>query len=204
VIYHGVDVDHFRPEKRIPNLPGLRKRLEQRSGSFIALYVGDLRKGGECAIRAVAESPSVTLVCLSRSKPGPYRALAEELGIADRVRFEPASSDVDHYYAAADCFLFPTSYDAFGMVISEAMAMGLPVITTTEAGAAEWIEDGVSGLLVDTPDDHTQFASHIQTLKSDKQLCRRMSLAARAIAEDHAWDSVAAATLDVYQQAALA
>jgi UDP-glucose:(heptosyl)LPS alpha-1,3-glucosyltransferase len=202
VIYHGVDIDHFRPAKYIPCLPALRTRLERQTGNFIALYIGDLRKGGECAIRAVAECASVTLVCVSRSRPGPYRALTEELGIADRVCLEPASSNVDHYYAAADCFLFPTSYDAFGMVISEAMAMGLPVITTTEAGAAEWIEEGVSGLLVAKPDDHSTFARHIRMLRSDKQLCTRISRAARAVAEEHAWDAVAAATLNVYQTAA--
>ena len=58
---------------------------------------------------------------------------------------EPATHTVERYYAAADVFVFPTPYDAFGMVLTEAMACGLPVITTTAAGAAELVAHGQIG-----------------------------------------------------------
>ena len=74
-----------------------------------------------------------------------YQTLIREAGAADRIHLTPAASQVERYYAAADLFLFPTFYDAFGLVVTEALASGLPVVCSREAGAAELIEDGLRG-----------------------------------------------------------
>jgi heptosyltransferase-3 len=81
----------------------------------------------------------------ARQAPRALRGAARALGIAARVRFVGAVSDVRPYYAAADAFALVTLYDPQPNAVLEAMACALPVITTPRCGAAELLEDGVSG-----------------------------------------------------------
>jgi UDP-glucose:(heptosyl)LPS alpha-1,3-glucosyltransferase len=201
VIHHGVDLATFSPARRAEHRLPLRRALGLDDGTFAALLVGDLRRGGRRAIEAVARTADVYLVVVSRSDPAPYRAYAEELGIGARVRFEPPTSSIERYYAAADAFLFPTPYDAFGMVISEAMAAGLSVVTTRRAGAAELITHGVDGFLVDGPEDVAAMAGHLATLAGSRALREQVGAAARARCERQGWDDVARRTLQVYRRA---
>ncbi len=98
-----------------------------RTPTLLYLFVGDLRKGFAQAIAALAEAPG-RLVGVSRTDPAEMLALAGELGVIDRVTRRASQPTISsEYYAAADTFVFPTPYDAFGMVITEAMACGLPV-----------------------------------------------------------------------------
>ena len=201
VIHHGVDLATFSPANRARYRAPLRADLGLADDALAALFVGDLRRGGRRALEALARTRDARLVVVSRSDPAPYRAYAGELGIAGRVRFEPPTDAVERYYAAADAFLFPTPYDAFGMVISEAMAAGLPVVTTRCAGAAELITDGIDGLLVDAPEDVGRMAAHLDALAGDRALAARIGDAARARCERQGWDEVARRTLAVYRRA---
>ena len=143
------------------------------------------------AMRAVARTAGVNMVAVTRSDPGPYARIAEALGIVDRTWFVPATANIEPYYAAADAFLFPTFYDAFGLVAAEAMAAGLPVITSRAAGAAELIEHGEDGWLTADPWDPDQIADGLRALATDIGLRERMGTAARSKIEAYTWDRTA-------------
>jgi UDP-glucose:(heptosyl)LPS alpha-1,3-glucosyltransferase len=198
VIPHGVDQGQFNPAVRTRYRRAVRAELDIGADVPLFLYVGDLRKGIEPAIRALASVPGAWLAGVSRTDPAPYRALAQACGVADRLRLLPATDRIERYYGAADAFVLPTPYDAFGMVITEAMACGLPVITTPLAGAAELLTDGVHGWLVASPNDVEPLARAMRTLASDAAARERMGRAAAELMRTHTWDSVAERTLAVY------
>ena len=200
VVYHGTDTVTFHPDNRPRYRASVRASLGIHDDRFIALYVGDMKKGVVAAIQAIARTPGTTLVVLSASDPEPYRAVTELEGVANRVRFHRHSKTVERFFAAADAFVFPTVYDPYGLVISEAMASGLPVITSPTAGAAELIEHGTDGLLSETPWDVKSIASHLANLRDDEALRERMGVAARSKIEPYSWDRTAVQTLEVYRE----
>src|SRR4030095_7675249 len=81
-----------------------------------------------------------------------YAALARRLGIGERVRFAGAVSDVRPYYAAADAFVLASLYDPQPNAMLEAMACGLPVVTTPKCGTAELVREGENGFVRDALD----------------------------------------------------
>src|SRR5262245_27207140 len=87
-----------------------------------------------------------------------FEALARKLGVADRVRFIGYCPDMRNAYFAADFFVHPTFYDPCSHVVPEAMACGLPVITTRYNGASELMHPPREGLLIDDPHDHAKLA----------------------------------------------
>lgn len=198
VIPHGVDGAQFNPDVRTAYRAAVRSELGIASESPVFLYVGDLRKGMEPAIRALSSVPGAHLVGVSRTPPDRYGDLAFSCGVSDRVKLLAATDRVERYYGGADALLLPTPYDAFGMVLTEAMACGLPVITTPMAGAAELLTDGVHGLIVSSPTDTAALAVAMRTLAEDESLRNRMGAAAAALMRAHSWDRVAQQTLDVY------
>jgi UDP-glucose:(heptosyl)LPS alpha-1,3-glucosyltransferase len=199
VIYHGVDSERFSPARRAEARGAVRREWSLVDSDRVALFVGDLRKGARLALEALARVRGVKLVLVSRSDPSPLRRLADQLGVSAHVRFQPATDRVECAYAAADLFVFPTPYDAFGMVISEAMASALPVITTRAAGASELIAHGESGWLLDDATNASTLAEALQRFTEDRALCERMGTAAREHALRWTWDEVARRTLAVYE-----
>ena len=104
-------------------------------------------------------------------------------------------------YQAADAFVYPSGYDAFGLVVAEAMASGLPVVIGRSIGAAEWIVPEVNGLLCDPAQPNTLNDS-LRWLLSDPQRARTVGQAARATVEQHGWDVCATETAAVYERVA--
>ena len=200
VIHHGVDPETFAPASP-DERAALRRTLSLPTGRPLALFVGDLRKGAAAALAVAARVPEIGLVLVSRSDPAPYVAHAKELGVLDRVTFRSATGGIEDAYRAADMFLFPSPYDAFGMVISEAMACGMPVITARQAGASELIVHGESGFVVGDAYDIDAMATHVSMLAHDERRRTRIGAAARTVAARHTWDSVARLTMEVYQRA---
>jgi glycosyltransferase involved in cell wall biosynthesis len=167
----------------------------------VALYVGDLKKGVSPAIRAVARIPGTHLVIVSPSPPAPYLELVREMNLERRVHFCPATPDVEQYYAAADLFLFPTLYEPFGMVILEAMACGLPVITSRAAGAGELISHLEDGWLLEDSWNVDELVDALRRLVGDAEMRAQLGRCARQRAEQFTWDHVAERTLEVYRRA---
>jgi glycosyltransferase involved in cell wall biosynthesis len=112
------------------------------------------------------------------------------------------TDQVERYYAAADAFVLPTPYDSFGLVVTEAMACGLPVIVSREAGAAELIRHHENGLLLQDYASVDELTSHMRFLLSDPERASEIGAAARRSVEGMSWDAVAQQTMAVYQEAA--
>jgi UDP-glucose:(heptosyl)LPS alpha-1,3-glucosyltransferase len=200
VMHHGVDLERFNPRQRLRYRDSARRELGVAEGELVALYVGDLQKGAAPAIEAIACTEGIRLLLVSRSRTNSYQRLAAALGVADRITFCPATDQIERIYAAADVLLFPTVYDAFGMVITEAMAMGLPVITSRAAGAAELIEHERDGLLVDGAGDPQKLSLALRRLAVDPRLRENLAARARQTIEAYTWDRVAEETMKIYRR----
>lgn len=202
VIYHGVDLDRFSPANRSLHRAELRRELGIPESTLVALWVGDMRKGAVTAIEAIAQSRDWNLLFVSRTPPEPYLERAAKLGVAGRVTFAPPTDVVERFYAASDAFLFPSAYDAFGMVVTEAMASGIPVIVSGAAGASELVEDCVTGHVLASATDGAEAARHLNAWSRDRQALDRMGSAARVAVQSLTWDSIAAETMAIYERAA--
>lgn len=201
VVYHGVDTERFSPALRGLHRDAIRQSLGIQPDALVALYVGDLRKGGRTAIDAIAGAPGWNLLTVSRSSPEPYAAHAESRGVRDRVVLAPPTDVIERYYAAADAFVFPSANDAFGMVVTEAMASGLPVIVSAAAGASELVEHGSSGFVMASADDAADAGARLAWWADDRQALVRMGAAAREAVLPYTWDAIAEQTMDVYRRA---
>jgi len=146
VIYNGVDLVKFRPG---PNA------AVAGYGPARLLFVGQdfKRKGLRPLLEALAIVSSrgnrFELRVIGRDDSGPYRKLAASLGILDAISFEGASTSIQEAYQKAELFVFPSLYDPFANVCLEALACGLPVLTTTTNGSSEIITEGADGHVVD-------------------------------------------------------
>jgi UDP-glucose:(heptosyl)LPS alpha-1,3-glucosyltransferase len=199
VIHHGVDVVRFNPRNRETARSSLRRNLGLDDEDLVALFVGDLRKGLLPAMAALARADGWRLLVVSGTPVTPYRRAALQSKVDDRVVFAPPTNQIESYYAAADAFVFPTPYDAFGMVAMEAMASGLPVVSSREAGAAELIAHECNGFLLDDPSDSAEIGRWLIRLR-DAGLRDEVGRAARASVESLTWDAIAVETMGVYRQ----
>ncbi|MBI5740620.1 MAG: glycosyltransferase family 4 protein [Nitrospirae bacterium] len=184
VIYNGVDLERFRPSDR-PRRMEIRKSLNIGTEKVILFAGADFRrKGVPTLLRAFAlmKEPDVRLIIAGR-QPGPeFVSMAEGLGISGKVIFRGAEKRMEELYAAADVFVLPTIYDPFSNAALEAMASGLPVVTTSSNGASELIENGVQGFKIDDPVDAPDFAEKISVaLRRSGEMGRQ----ARTRAEGH-------------------
>ena len=155
LIRNAVDSAHFHPGLRAELRASVRQQLAIPAGASVVLHVGSgfERKGVAAFLEAVAGAGERWAIVVGRDKHAArYHARAAALGIAPRVRFVGAVSDVRPYYAAADSFLLATLYDPQPNAMLEAMACGLPVVTTPKCGAAELLAEGESGFVRDARD----------------------------------------------------
>lgn len=157
VIYNGVDLAHFQPGLRDQHRTTTRAALGLAETMPVILFVGSgfERKGMPVllpALAAMRRQDAVLLVVGRDRKEGAMRALASRLGIGSRIRFLGAQQDVRPYYGAADCFALPTLYDPMPNAALEALACGLPIVTSTSCGAAELLTSDACGRVVDALD----------------------------------------------------
>ena len=166
-----------------------------------ALFIGDTRKGLDVALRAIAATPEVQLAIVSRSSPAEHLELAQSLGAGDRVHLLGALNDPTLAYEAVDLLLHPTIYDTFGLVVAEAMAMGVPAVVTEHAGISELISHEHDGYVV-RGDPVEGTAAGLSELSSSATLRDQMGRAAKETAAARDWDTVARETMAVYEQVA--
>ena len=157
-----------------------RQRLGLSAGDVAILFAARnyALKGLEPLLHAfarLATGPSTPqlLVCGS-DRERRFRRLAARLGVADRVHFLGSVEDTRSCFAAANLFAMPTFYDACSLVVIEALAAGLPVITTQSNGASEVITPGSDGFIIDTPWSLDQLAGCLQMLVADADLRKQM------------------------------
>ena len=193
VIHNGVDTQQFRPGA------SERERFGLPVGVFLLLFAGDIRtprKNLDTVLRAIHALPNVHLAVAGKTDGSPFPQMAREMKLDGRVHFLGFISDMASLMRSVDTFAFPSRYDPLGLVITEAMASGLPVLTARTAGGSEIV--GAGGRVLDDPEDHATLAAWIAELASDPNLCRRMGAAAHSIASCYSWDSMTAKYLDLY------
>ncbi len=205
LIYNGVDTGRFSPQNRGRYRGPARRLLGCSEKETVFLSVGyDLgRKNAESAIRALTRVVSgglaARLVIVGGKRPGPFVRLARKLGLSDRVALVEGTDDVRPYYAAADAYVHPSWYDPCSIAALEALACGLPVITTRFNGVSELMADGEQGFLVSDPADNIALAEGMVALL-DPDLRSRMGASARRLAEQNTMDRKTGEFLALYQE----
>jgi UDP-glucose:(heptosyl)LPS alpha-1,3-glucosyltransferase len=166
VIYNAVDTDVFSPQLRAHRAP-VRSKLGVPEDATVFLLVGSgyERKGVARAIAALARLPGDTyLFVVGRDKSRRrYKNLARALGVAHRVALLGPQEDARPFFGAADAFVLPTLYDPCPNAALEAMACGMPVLTSTKCGAAELVVEHDAGFVCPARDIDS-LAWHMMTL----------------------------------------
>ncbi len=158
VVYNGVDIERFHPRNR-----QYREEIRNRHGlrdEFVILFVSNnfRMKGLGFLMKALARikeenHPPFKLLVLGRDRQEPYLHLAKKLGLSAEVVFVGSTHEPEKYYGAADLLVHPTFYDACSLTVLEALASGLPVITTSSNGASGMITHGEDGWIISDPTD---------------------------------------------------
>jgi UDP-glucose:(heptosyl)LPS alpha-1,3-glucosyltransferase len=182
VIRNGVDFDRFNLGVRFAYREELRQQYDIAESDVAILFVAmNFRRKGLIpllrALSTLSNTYRVRLLVVGKGKIGYFKRIAARLGIDRHVTFVGPASKMEPYYGGADFLALPTYYDPFANVCLEALACGLPVVTTNVNGASELIEDGKNGFVVSDPDDFKSLAEAIMKLMNPKL---RSSMAANA------------------------
>ncbi len=186
-IPNGVDTVDFRPA-----MPEERSRLRGVLGlppGPVIVYTGRLvsYKGLPLlldAFRELGDRWDATLVLVGEGGGDQHNceaALRDQAGapgLGPRVRFAGAVTRVEDWLRAADCYAFPTENEAFGLALVEAMACGLPAVTTRVGGLADYVEPDVNALVIE-PGDRAALVAALEALLGDPRLRARLGAAAR-------------------------
>ncbi len=154
VVYNGVDIERFHPRNR-----QYREEVRRRHGigdEFVILFVSNnfRMKGLGYLMKALADLktegyPPFKLLVLGRDRQEPHLRLAKKIGIVEETVFAGSTNEPEKYYGASDLLAHPTFYDACSLTVLEALASGLPVITTTSNGASGVISQGEEGWVIE-------------------------------------------------------
>ncbi|MGB7433995.1 MAG: glycosyltransferase family 4 protein [Candidatus Acidiferrum sp.] len=204
VIPNAVDTSRFTPEARTAKRGRSRRALGFPDGDFVVLLIGNdwKKKGLAILLEALAmlKDLPVRALIVGREDPRTYKTLLDDFGLNDRVRFEKPSPDVLSFYAAADLYAAPSLEDAFNLPILEAMACGLPVVASSQAGASEIVHDGKTGFVLRDPRDHAQLADLIRRLFVDESLRNAIGEdAVRDVRANCSWERNAARTREILE-----
>lgn len=196
VILNGVDLEEFSP--------GVRGRYTWQLPEDIplALFVGDLRsnrKNLETILHALIKVPNLHLVVVGNTNGSVYPSLAATLGLSQRVHFLGYRRDVADIMRTANLFVFPSRYEACTLVLLEAMASGLPVITTITAGGSEIVTPSCGVVLPDS-EDIELLAETLSIFCHNSAHMQRMGMAARTVAAQHSWSNQAQQYIRLFEE----
>jgi UDP-glucose:(heptosyl)LPS alpha-1,3-glucosyltransferase len=195
VVYNGADLDRFSPTLKSSHRTSVRGELGIPQDALVGVFVGHdwRRKGlftflealGILARRSAPYAPARDAygIVVGRGDSRQAEAFAVEAGAAGRVRFVGPGRP-DRYYGAADLSVLPSYYDPCANVTLEALACGLPVITSVFNGAFELLTPGLNGFYVRDASDSAQLAGFIEYYADGARL-EAGSGAAQALALEH-------------------
>ena len=203
VLPNGVDLARFDALSR----DKARIRLGIGENEKVALFVGNINpvKGVEYLIEGMGslagKFPQARLFIVGRDmQNGKIQHLVRERNLQAKVVFTGfvPPAQIPQYMIAADVFVLPSVTEGFPNVLLEAMAAGLPLVSTDVCGLPEIVEDGENGLLV-PPEDPQGLAEAISRLLDDEDLRKRMGKNARKRAESHfGWDVITGRLEEIY------
>jgi glycosyltransferase involved in cell wall biosynthesis len=199
VVYNAVDAERVA----VAAPPGLREQLGGSETRPLVLTPARLnpQKGHRALLEAIAEVPdALFLFAGDGPERAPLVAEAERLGVADRVRFLGRREDVPQLLAACDVFALPSLYEGSSLAVLEAMAAGIPIVSSAIGGTDELIEDGRSGLLV-SPGDVKGLASALRRVLADGGPGERLAAGARErVADGLTREQMATRVTAVYRE----
>lgn len=218
-VYSGVDIQKFLPGNH-PNMSGIRNQIRKQHGledKMVILFVGRLsaNKGVDRLIRAIPEiaksHKNIALVIMGSkwfSQDGVSdfvayaRSLARKLPIPVVSTGFVSPAEIQNWFSASDIFVCTSIWqEPLARVHYEAMASGLPIITTNRGGNPEVIIEGQNGFVVENPENPANFAEKILMLLNDKDLMKRMGENGRNLAiNQYQFDRVANEVREVWNQ----
>jgi UDP-glucose:(heptosyl)LPS alpha-1,3-glucosyltransferase len=187
-IYNGVDLDRFRPAGESSDRPSIRQKLVIPASAHMIAFVGNgfARKGLGYLIEAWPLVPggAFLLVVGADRQADKFARRAHALNVGGRVVFTGPVPDVERMFHAADAFAMPSLFEPFGNVVMEAMASGLPAMTSAFSGVAELLPPSMRRFRVDHPDDVGEIALRLGSLF---EAPASLAVEARATAEKFTW-----------------
>lgn len=193
VVHNGYSPDEFSPQRRHELRAKARAELGYGPDDVVLLMVANewQRKGLAVVLSAMArlDDPSVHLLLVGLLTPQPFVDAMCDRSVSGRVRYLGSSSDVGRQHAAADLFVMPTEYEAFSLAIVEALASGVPVLTSSVPGAGDAIVDGVNGLRMRDPHDVEELVGLLRR-GMDKEARAAWSRAAPGTVAEYRWDAL--------------
>jgi UDP-glucose:(heptosyl)LPS alpha-1,3-glucosyltransferase len=188
VLYNGVDLERFKPADA-RRRDEVRRQLGIEAASYAVIFIGSgfARKGVKGLIEAwpMLSGAPYLLVAGHDRAPGFYQALARRCGVERRVLILGRRDDTANLLAAADALALPSLFEAFGNVVLEGMAAGLPVLTSARCGAAEVVPPPMRQFIVQDPMNAAEIADRLKALLTAP---RELGAIARAAAESLTWE----------------
>lgn len=198
VIYNGINIDQFKPDAS-------RKNPEE----FVITPGGSritTRKGLNYLVEAVSElvtgHPNIRLRIMGEgNSEEDLKNMVRELKLENNVEFLgriPHENTVPRYQEA-DLFVLPSLNEGMSNAMLEALATGLPIVTTNTGGASELVKDGENGFIVEFQNSH-DIAQKIKTIMDDKELRESMSRKSLEMSKEMSWQSVAEKYAGTYEK----
>jgi UDP-glucose:(heptosyl)LPS alpha-1,3-glucosyltransferase len=193
VVRSAIDPGRFPEHDRLKRRQEFRQRWNIAPADVVGLFAATnyRLKGLEPLLRSVAyllarperrhDSPTFRLIAAGHANTRKYEKLARGVGIGDHVRFIGHCREMNSAYFAADFLVHPTFYDPCSLVVLEALACGLPVITTRANGASELLSQGREGLVIADPHDRERLSGCLEQML-DQPRRHAFALAARRAA----------------------
>lgn len=206
LIYNGVDCARFSPEHRSFFREPTRQRMGVGNETLFLIVAHNLKLKGVPSLlyalqRLRQQRRPVHLAVVGGKRLGWCRRMLRRLELGDCVSFLGPQDDPVPFYAAADVYVQPTYYDPCSLVVLEAMASGLPTITTGFNGAGELMTQGQEGVVVSHPEALGELTDAMAAC-CDERARARMGRAARELALQHTFERNVAQILDVYTEVA--
>ncbi len=204
VVRSAIDPTRFDPVDRAGRRRAERAAWGIDDGVPVGLFVAmNYRlKGLAPLIRALARSPHdvpLMIAVVGHPKFGRYERLARSLGVRDRLLFLGFRASPKDAYFAADFLVHPTFYDPCSLVVLEALACGLPVVTTRYNGASELLTPPTNGIVLDDPHDADALAAALARM-GDPAYLASATIAARTAGHEWTFERHYAALLEVFEE----
>ncbi|MBW1999139.1 MAG: glycosyltransferase family 4 protein [Deltaproteobacteria bacterium] len=206
VVHPGVDPEVFsRGDEGDRNR--VRAEFKVSQNDLLILFAGmnfelkglDRLLGAMAGSRNESHHRDLKLLVVGKGNIKKYRAIVSSLGLTEQVFFAGVRHDLPTIYRAADIFALLSEFDTFGMVVTEAMASGLPVVISDRVGAKDLVKDAENGFIVDGA-NLGEISARIKILASDGNKRKEMGQKARETAAQTTWEAAARKVLEAYRR----